>query len=47
MDNLKLLENKPEAFNLLNIYSEFLIKSLDKQLQKIWQVKNILLLKMI
>ena len=29
-DNKKLLENKPEALNLLSIYSELTKKSLDK-----------------
>ena len=31
-DNLKSLEKKPEAFNLINIYSELSKKSLDKVL---------------
>ncbi len=33
-DNLKLLENKPEAFNLINIYSEISKTSLEKVLNE-------------
>ena len=40
-DNLKLLEKKPEALNLLTIYSELSKNNLENILKK-WLEKNIL-----